>query len=219
VSVPEERPVSSRRRPREVPLTETLIHPPPRSKTETAPVDAVRGLVFLSGYKWILEQGHGDRYRDLLPAGRLRDRVSTVTAAEWIPIEDALVVYATCDALRLSFDEQVAIGRAVSAANNGLFVTTVARLVGKLASPWTGLAHLDKAWQRSNRGGAVAVYKLNDRQARIEFWRVPLARSPFFTTSMRGAIAAGIEPFCGRLVVNDVPDLATDDSFALRLTW
>jgi len=128
-------------------------------------------------------------------------------------------VYATCDALGLFFDEQVAAGRAVSAANNGILVTTVARLVGKLASPWTGLSHLDKAWQRSNRGGAVAVYKLSERQARLELWRVPLARSPFFVTSMRGAIAAGIEPFCGRLVVNDLPDQAIDDGFAFRLTW
>lgn len=128
-------------------------------------------------------------------------------------------MYATCDALGLSFAEQVAAGRAVSAANNGILVTTVARLVGKLASPWTGLAHFDKAWQRSNRGGAVAVYKLHERQARLEFWRVPLARSPFFITSMRGAIAAGIEPFCGRLVVNDLPDLTIDDCFALRITW
>jgi hypothetical protein len=36
---------------------------------------------------------------------------------------------------------------------------------------------------------------------------------------MRGAIAVGIEPFCARLVVNDVPDQATNDGFALRITW
>ncbi|MDB4947278.1 MAG: hypothetical protein JWP97_6812 [Labilithrix sp.] len=215
----EEQPTSVPRKPRALAHGEGLVYPPPRSKLETPPVDAVRGLVLLSGYKWILEQGHGERYRDLLPVGRFRDRVSTVTAAEWVPIEDALVVYAACDGLRLSFEEQVAIGRAVSSANNGLFVTTVARLVGKVASPWTALAHLEKAWQRSNRGGAVAVYKLGERQARLEFWRVPLARSPFFTTSMRGAIAVGIEPFCARVVVNDIPEMMTEDGFALRVTW
>ncbi|CAN5923092.1 hypothetical protein BH11MYX4_BH11MYX4_18310 [soil metagenome] len=103
MAVSEEGPVSVRRRPRDVPLRETLIYPPARSRIDTPAVDAVRGLVFLSGH--------------------------------------------------------------------------------------------------------------------LEFWRVPLARSPFFVTSMRGAIAAGIEPFCGRLVVNDLPDLATDDGFALRITW
>lgn len=200
-------------------LVETLIHAPARSKGLTPPVDAVRGIVFASGYKWLAEHGHAARYRELLPTQRLRDGVSTVTAAEWISIEDALAVYATCDALGLSFDDQLAIGRAVSSANNGLFVTTVLRLVGKVASPWTALGHVEKAWHRSNRGGAVAVFKLAERQARLEFWQVPLARSPFFTTSMRGAIAAGIEPFCARVAVNDVPEQATENGFALRVTW
>jgi hypothetical protein len=200
-------------------LTETLIYPPQHSKRDTPEVDAVRGLVFASGYKWMVESGHADRYRDLLPLARMRDRVAAVTAAEWIPIADALVVYAACDALELTFDEQISIGRAVAGANNGVILRTVARLVGAVASPWTALAQFDKAWQRSNRGGAVAVYKLGDRQARVEFWRASLARSPFFTTSMRGSVAIGIEPFCERVVVNDVPDQATADGFALRVTW
>lgn len=199
-------------------MAETLIYSPPRSKRDTPPVDAVRAFVFTSGYRWFSEHDLAERYLALLPE-RLRGGISTITAAEWIGIEDALVIYATCDALGLSYDQQIAIGRFVSSTNNGLFFNTVARLVGKIASPWTALGHVDKAWQRSNRGGAVAVYKIGERQARLEFWQVPLARSQFFTTSMRGAIAVGIEPFCGRLVVNDVPDLATSDSFALRITW
>jgi hypothetical protein len=198
---------------------DTLLYPPPRSKEETPPVDAVRGLVFASGYKWLLQHGHADRYRDLLPLQRLKDRLATVTAAEWVPIEDALLCYQACDALDLPVDDQIAIGRAVSDANNGLFIRTVARLVGKVASPWTAFGHLHKAWLRSNRGGAVAVYKLAERQARLEFWRVPLARSPFFTISMRGAIAAGVEPFCDRAFVSELPEFATPDSFALRVRW
>jgi hypothetical protein len=175
--------------------------------------------VFASGYKWLAQHGHAARYRELLPLQRLRDRLATVTAAEWVPIDDALLCYQACDALTLSVDDQIAIGRAVSDANNGIFARTVARLVGAVASPWTACSYLHRAWSRSNRGGAVAVYKLGERHARLEFWRCPLAQSPFFVISMRGAIAAGIEPFCDRVAVTDLPDYASADGFALRVRW
>lgn len=195
-----------------------LLYPPSRTKRETRPVDAVRGFVFTSGLTWMRERGLVERYRALLPV-ESRDRMMTITAAEWIPVADALVAYAACDALNLSFDDQVDLGRAVSSANNGILVTTILRLVGRVASPWTALGHVDRVWQRSNRGGAVAVYKVGPRQARLEFWQCPLARSPVFMTSMRGAIAVGIEPFCERLVVSEVPEQSTLDGFALRLMW
>ena len=199
-------------------MGDELVYAPSRPKKDTPPVDAVRGFVFTSGMAWMRERGLTERYRELLPAGT-RDRMLTLTATEWISVADALVAYAACDALALSFEDQVELGRAVSAANNGIVVTTILRLVGRVASPWTALGHVDRVWRRSNRGGAVAVYKIGPRSARLEFWQCPLARSPFFTTSMRGAIAAGVEPFCDRVVVTDIPDQATPDQFALRVMW
>ena len=199
-------------------MGDELLYSPSRPKKDTPAVDAVRGFVFTSGMAWMRERGLTERYRELLPA-EARDRMLGLTATEWIPVADALVAYAACDALALSFDDQVDLGRAVSNANNGIVVTTILRLVGRVASPWSALAHVDRVWQRSNRGGAVAVYKVGPRSARLEFWQCPLARSSFFTTSMRGAIAAGIEPFCERLVVTESPDQTTPDQFALRVMW
>ncbi len=195
-----------------------LLYPPARAKKDTPRVDAVRGFVFTSGLSWMRDRGLMDRYRDLLPPEH-RGRMMGITAAEWLPLDEAVVAYAACDALNLSLNEQVELGRAVSAANNGIVVTTILRLVGRVASPWTALGHVDRVWQRSNRGGAVAVYKLGPRQARLEFWQCPLARSAFFVTSMRGAIAAGIEPFCERLVVTESPEHSTTEQFALRVMW
>ena len=195
-----------------------LLHPPARSKRDTPPVDAVRGFVFTSGLTWMKQRGLAEKYTELLPE-KARSRMLTLTASEWISVDDALVAYAACDGLRLSFEDQIEVGRVVSTANNGIVVRTILRLVGKVASPWNALGHADRVWQRSNRGGAVAVYKLGPRLARLEFWQCPLARSPFFMTSMRGAMAAGIEPFCDRLVVTEIPEYATPDSFALRMMW
>lgn len=198
--------------------TGELIYAPPKSRTATPPVDAVRGFVFTSGVRWMEQHGVLEKFTTLLPE-HLREQVRSLTATEWIPIERALEVYATCDALDLTIDEQLDIGRFVVLANNGVVLNTILRLVGKVSSPWTALQHTDSLWQRSNRGGAIAVYKLNEKSARLELWNVPMARSRFFVTSMRGSIAAGFEPFCGKVVVAEVTDSMRPDSFALRLAW
>ncbi len=200
-------------------VDELLYAPAGQTKQKTRRLDAVRGFVFLSGQKWMAERGLLERHQALLPAS-LRDRLGTATATDWIALDDALALYRACDALQLTTDQQIELGRTVSRANNGIVIRTMANLAGRMGmSPWTALRSIDRVWQRNNRGGGIAVYKLGERVARLEFWQVPLAQSPFFVTSMRGAIAIGLEDFCERMLVNELPDLLTPDTFALRLMW
>jgi hypothetical protein len=198
--------------------TEELLYAPTKSKRDTPPVDAVRGFVFLSGLRWMERHGLYDKFIGLLPES-FRARPQMMTTSEWIPLDEALIAYAACDGLELSVTDQIEVGREVVLANNGVVINTIARLVGQVSSPWLAMKHADRAWGRSNRGGAVAIYKLSEKQARLEFWQCPLARSPFFVTSMRGAIAVGLEPFCERVTVTDIPEQTTKDGFALRATW
>lgn len=199
---------------------EELLYPPAsQTRGNTPRVSAVRGFVFLSGMKWLSEQGLLERQQALLPA-RLREQAGTLTTTDWVPLADALTIYAACDAMELSIDQQVELGRAVSRANNGIVIRTLANLAGRIGvSPWAALKSVDRLWQRNNRGGGVAVFKVAERAARLEFWQVPLARSPFFVTSMRGAIAVGMEDFCERVLVTDLPAQVTAESFALRVAW
>jgi hypothetical protein len=193
--------------------------PPELSKADTPAVDAVRGFVFLSGYVWLKKHGYAERYSELLP-DHIQRQVGLITATEWIGIDDALSCYRACDGLELTVDEQIEIGRTVSSANNGVVVATIIRLIGGLgASPWLALRQIDRVWQRSNRGGAVAVWREGKSTARLEFWKVPMARSRFFVTSMRGAIAVGIEPLCDRVLVTELPEHGGSDGFALRVSW
>ena len=200
-------------------MSEEPIHPPAKSKRDTPRVDAVRAFVFLSGLRWMEKRGIAEKFKELLPP-KLREAIPTLTTNDWVPLDDALDAYAACDALALPAEEQIDLGRFVSQANNGVVVQTVARLIGKLgATPWVALGHADKAWHRSNRGGAIAVYRAGEKIARLEFWQCPLARSPFFVTSMRGAIAVGAEPFAERVVISEIPDMTTSEGFALRVMW
>jgi hypothetical protein len=199
---------------------EELLYPPTyKTRAATPRVTAVRGFVFLSGMRWMAERGLFERHQALL-SPEVRQLSSSATATDWIKLEDALAIYAACDALNLSVDEQIDLGRTVSKANNGIVIRTLANLAGKMGvSPWVALRSVERLWLRNNRGGGVAVYKLGERIARLEFWNVPLARSPFFVTSMRGAIAAGMDDFTDRILIVDVPELLTSESFALRLVW
>jgi hypothetical protein len=200
-------------------MAEELVHPPAKSKRDTPPVDAVRGFVFTSGLRWMEKHDIAERFKQLLP-DYLRELIPNLTTNDWVPIDQALDAYAACDALALPADQQIELGRFVSQANNGVVIQTISRLMGKLgATPWMALAHADKAWNRSNRGGAIAVYKVGEKIARLEFWQCPLARSPFFITSMRGAIAVGAEPFAERIVITEIPDMTSGDGFALRVMW
>jgi hypothetical protein len=192
---------------------------PPTTREATPPVDAVRGFVFSSGRSWFQSHGYLDAYLARLTP-QLRDRAFTITALEWIPLDEAMACYAACDAIELSRDEQREVGRYVSSQNNGAFIETLARLAGGLGvPPWVPLKSLDKVWRRSNRGGAVAVYKTSERSARIELWRVPLVRSQFFSTSMCGAIEAGLTLFRKSATVTRAEDATSEDGLVLEAAW
>jgi len=182
-------------------------------------VDAVRGFVFSSGRPWMIERGLMDRYVSFLPVS-LQERAFSITALEWIPIDEAMACYAACDRLALPREQQRELGRVVSSANNGPLLETIGRLAGGLGvAPWVPLKSLHKVWLRSNRGGAAAVYRTSERSARIELWRVPMASSSFFRTSMCGALEAGLGLFRKTASVVDTPDARYADDVVLRATW
>lgn len=192
---------------------------PPTTRENTPLVDAVRGFVFSSGRTWFNDHGLMDRYLALLPE-HVRERLFSITALEWIPLADAMACYAACDQLELSTEDQRELGRVVSSANNGPLLQTIGRLAGGLGvAPWTPLKSMHKVWLRSNRGGAAAVFRINDRAARIELWRVPMARSPFFRTSMCGALEAGLSLFRKTANVVETQDAIDENDIVLRATW
>ncbi|MEM9195881.1 MAG: hypothetical protein AAGF12_42335 [Myxococcota bacterium] len=196
-----------------------VIWIPPVPREEIEPVNAVRGYVFVSGRPWLRQRGLLDRYMELLPQ-ELHRRFDEITALEWVPIDEAMLSYAVCDRMELSSKEMRELGAFVSAANNGAFVETLARLAGGFGiSPWVALKSLHKVWPRSNRGGAVAVYRVADREARIELWNVPMVRSRFFCVSFCGALEHGLALFRRNASVTEIESESAGDDIALRATW
>jgi hypothetical protein len=192
---------------------------PPTTAETTPAVSAVRGMVFVSGRAWMRERGLDARYEASL-APSVRPRLHTLTALEWISLDDALVAYEACDALGLGESEQRALGGTVSAANNGFVLETIARLAGGFGvTPWAPLKSAHKVWLRSNRGGAVAVYRITERNARIEIWQTPLCVSPFFRTSLCGAMEHGLRLFRRSARVTELPRTLVPHGMAMDASW
>jgi hypothetical protein len=63
------------------------------------------------------------------------------------------------------------------------------------------------------------VYRCGERSARLEVWSVAVAKFSFHRVSMRGAVIAGIAPFCDRIEVFEIPEKRTNLSYALRIAW
>ncbi|MCB9622210.1 MAG: hypothetical protein H6723_02615 [Sandaracinus sp.] len=182
-------------------------------------MSAVRGMVFVSGRAWMRERGLDARYEANLDAS-VRPRLHTLTALEWIPLDEALVAYAACDALGLDEHAQRSLGATVSAANNGVVLETIARLAGGFGvTPWAPLKSAHKVWLRSNQGGAVAVYRLDERHARIEVWQTPLCESAFFRTSLCGAMEHGLRLFRRSARVVEMSRALVPHGMAMDASW
>ena len=196
-----------------------LLHPPPQPREQTPGVSGVRAFVFLSGMRWMRERGYLEAFRRGVPE-RVFALTERTAPLEWVGLDESMTIYRALDALTLPLHEQEELGRFVSDANNGVIVSTMARLAGKLGvSPLRVVNRINSLWLRNNRGGAVAVYELGETALRLEFWAVPFAVVPFFRASMCGAIAVGLEPFGKELRVTEVPEHLETDGFSLRVSW
>ncbi|MFO0660403.1 MAG: hypothetical protein U0165_11320 [Polyangiaceae bacterium] len=191
----------------------------PTSQFTTPPLVAAKGSVLFTTWKLYRERGWFSRYVDALPR-QYRDNVMSTSVADWVPLPHLQAHYDACEALNLSIDEQIEVGRVVADAVHGAFLNTLSKMAGKLGiSPWIPLAQCNKLWQRSWQGGAMMVYRCGERSARLELWSVAVAQSSFHRVSMRGATLAGVEPFCGHLDIFEIPEKRTHNSYALKLVW
>ena len=192
---------------------EPLFDPP----REVEPVSAVRGTLLLIDWRWLRENRLFDAYAAAL--GRSRALLDA-TASEWVPFSLGIAHWEALDALELSREQQVAMGRFMGEHAHNIVLATLVRLAGKLGmSPWPALAQCHKLWIRSWRGGAMAAYRTGARSARVELFQASVVGKWSFRTGIVGTVLAGLEPFCHRASVVEDAEARTPTSIALRLTW
>jgi len=185
------------------------------------PTTAVRSTLITSSLASLRELQLFDRY-DALQRSPHRDTILNCVAGEWLELEVAFAHYRACDALGLTREEQIALGKAVSKRIHETFlrmIVTAARGVG--VTPWVLLRRGDSLQARLNRGGGIRLIRLAERVARVEIAKSPLLEVEYFRNALLGMYAAGVELLATnvsvRLLQNE--SLRPGDLTALRIEW
>ena len=195
-------------------LGEVLAAPP----ATIAPLTQVRGTLVSASLKTILERGYGDRYFAALPR-ELHDKVRAIIALDWVPERITWEHYLACDALGLSMQESFAIGAEVGTSVRATLLGTLAAVAREAGTtPWLYLERFPRLYTRVCVGGAVGIYKLGPKEARMEWYGLPGLELAYFRAAFRGAQQAIIELFCTKAYVSETKSLGGGDR-AFKASW
>ena len=193
-----------------------VAFPVPRAHVPKA--RAYRSTWILSSIGALKQYGYYDRYLKLVAREHHEDIFSLV-AGVWVPIPLARVHYQACDDLDLPVSEQIARGRAVGDRAQGTMLSTGVRMAKAAGvTPWTILPQYPRLWHRGVDGGALAVFKLGPKEARIEIVGCALFELGYFRAAFRGVLQGMAGLFCRSSFIHDVPTRARDEA-TFRFQW
>jgi len=199
-------------------MPEEVIVPFEPARERIAPARAYRSTWLLSSMQALRDRGHIDSYFAALPAQH-HEEIRSMVAGVWQPLEIARAHYLACEALQLGMQEQIALGHAVSDKAQGTMLGHVVRMAKAAGvTPWTVLPQYSRLYQRGVQGGAVAVFKLGPKDARIEIVQCELFDIPYFRTAFRGVLQGIAGLFCRTSFIHDVPT-AERGTAAYRFQW
>jgi hypothetical protein len=168
------------------------------------------------------------RLRNLLPRYEAaqqsphRDTILRCVAGAWLPLEVGFAHYRACDALGLSPEEQVEIGKDVSRRVHDTFLSTVARVArGAGVTPWLLLAKGNTLQGRLYRGGGMRIVRLAAKSARVELARHGLLDLPYYRHAVLGVYTAGVELLGSNVSCRILKAESSDPArmLVLRIDW
>ena len=181
----------------------------------------VRGTLLASSMQSLRSRGLFDRYSTLLPDSH-RDRVLNSVAGEWLTVEIALAHYRACDALRLSVEDQIGMGRDVSRRTHETFLGLIVKMArGAGVTPWVVFPKINSLYMRIFRGGGIEITRLSPKDARVQTIGLSPLGIPYFRNAYLGMYEAGVSMFASNVQVRPL-SLATSPpgkDFVLHLQW
>jgi len=164
--------------------------------------------------------GQADAYLAKLPA-RFHATVLEAVVGTWVPIEVGIAHYAACDALGLSTDLQIAMGRRVGDRIQGTLLGTVVRMAKEAGvSPLTVLPRWQRFWNRVFDGGGLYANKLGPKEVEMGAHSVLLMDCSYFRVAVRGLMMGMLDLFCRKAYVRE-QDVARrkPGSAKFRIQW
>ena len=186
--------------------------PGPRDSVPNATV--FRSTWILSSHEGLRANGHWERY--LLELSDHRDEILSCVAGVWLPIWVARAHYRACDRLGLSSDEVAAMSRGEGGRVRRAWYAPLATLAREEASPWATLSQLHMLWRRAADGGAVAVFRTGEQDARAEYVGCELFDIPYFRQALRAALLALAEYLGDAATVSIGSELREEVHFHFR---
>jgi hypothetical protein len=184
-----------------------------------APVAKARSTLLVGSVDSLRRAGHYDRYWGLLEPA-FQDAVLHAVVGTWLPLDVALAHYRACDAIGLTPDEEVALGRSTfESAGTVIFGTILKMAKGSGVSPWTVLPHYQRFWDRGYDGGGIRVLRLGPKEARIELVQCPLADHRYYRNALRGLNLGVLGAFTSKVYVKEVASARAPGAMALRAQW
>jgi hypothetical protein len=200
--------------PAETPLSEVASAP-----YAVAPMTGMRGMVVIAGRKALQRRGLLGAHEALVPAEH-RAALAAATAGELLPMPIVHAHESAFDRLGLPRDEARALGAEMSRAMHGIVFSTIARLAGRLGtSPWLVFAKAPKAFERMYRGGGIAIFRRDERVARVAVVGDPLARYALHREAFNGGLLQVLEGYCDRPQSNELVECRAPDAFSFLYRW
>jgi hypothetical protein len=193
-----------------------LDYPKPLETTRS-----IRSTLITSSLTSLRARGLFERY-DALQTSAHRETILKCVAGEWLDLEVGRAHYEACDALGLSVEEQIAIGKDVSRRIHDTFlklIVNMARSIG--VTPWLLLPKGNVMQSRLYVGGGIRVSKLGPNSARVELARITLLGIPYVRHGLLGIYTAAVELLAKDVTARIVRTESFDPEqlLVLRLDW
>jgi hypothetical protein len=179
----------------------------------------VRSTLVMTSRGAIEQRGYRAAYLEALPA-RFHAPIFESVAGVWLPIEMGVAHYSACEALGLSPEVQLELGRSVSERVRGTLLGTVVRLAkGGGITPLTVMPHFQRFWNRAFDGGGVALHMVGPKEARLYAQKVPLYEIPYFRSAVRGLVLGILDLFCAKAYVIEGVGKRAYGTMSYRVQW
>lgn len=181
----------------------------------------VRGTLLASSMQSLRSRGLFERYTTLL-SHSYRDRVLNSVAGEWLGADIALAHYSACDALRLTAEEQIGMGREVSKRTHETFLGLVVKMArGFGVTPWVVLPKINSLYMRIFRGGGIQITRLGPKDAKVQTLGLTPLGITYFRNAYLGMYEAGVGMFASNVQVRPLSLAASPagKDFTLHLRW
>jgi hypothetical protein len=183
------------------------------------PLRHIRSTLLHGSMASVKAAGYWDAYaRELSPASL--QALESAVAGMWLPLELATEHYRACDALALSTESAVQLGRGTLARTKTLLLgTAIALARGAGVTPWTILPHSQLFWSRGCDGGGMRVQRKGPKEAHVNLVDCPLLASRYFRHGLRGLLWGIMDMVCTKAYVSDLPVRRSESSVLYRVQW